>query len=471
MRGRTAGQPRRTTAALRICRQGAAEPVPGEPASSPFQRGGRLTRVLPFAAVAAAAEAAVVLPPGPRSAAWLTVSLVLLGCAAGAVFLPWERLPRALAVLVPLVYLGSVLGLIMALGGPGTGAGLVLLVPVIWTALYHRPWESGCVLTGLVGVVLLTAVLSGGGQPPDVMRRVVFLLAVATMMSVAAHLLRRQVRRSQAATARLQGRLRELSIVADRDRIAGDLHERVVARLFRAGLALQGVHTLSTEPEVTRRADAVVADLDESLKLLRETIFGLRGGLAAPGLRRAILDMSSEFTPVLGTVPEVLLDGPLEEALTPATAAELLAALRRALAGLNRPVTPSRVAVAVVATPGGVRMTVTGGTQQVTWEPPGTGAAAQPEDWAVEWEAGPGAALGSGNALVAAAQPDGHQPQEREDGAQGVHHRHHHPGGDHHRLQHRAGHQCPRGTGPADHAGEHDRHHRQHGASRAGYPG
>jgi hypothetical protein len=102
--------------------------------------------VLPFAAVAGVAEASLALPPGPQSAAGLAVSLILLGAVAGAVFLPWERLPRWSLVLVPLAYLESVLALTLASGGTRSGVQLVLLVPVVWSALFQRPWESACVV-------------------------------------------------------------------------------------------------------------------------------------------------------------------------------------------------------------------------------------------------------------------------------------------------------------------------------------
>ena len=289
----------------------------------------------------------------------LTVSLVLLAAVAGAVFLPWGWLPRWLAVGVPLVYLGSVLGLTVTSGGFNSGVDLMLLVPVVWTALFHRPWESAVIVTALAGAGFVASLFPGEAPPAIIARRVLFLTAVAIMISVAAHILRAQVRRSEAATARLQGRLRELSITADRDRIASSLHDTVVQRLFTAGLSLQGAGQLTGEPELRRRIDAVVQNLDDAIKLLRQSIFGLGHGLPVRGLRRGILDISNELTPLLGMVPEVVLEGPIDTAVPPPLGAQLLTALREALAQSGSSARATRVTVTVAAGPDAVSLTIT----------------------------------------------------------------------------------------------------------------
>ncbi len=326
---------------------------------SPFERDGRMARLLPFAVVAAVAEASLVLPPGPQSATGVAVSLVLLAAVTGAVFLPWGWLPRWLAVSIPLAYLGSVLGLTVASGGFNSGVDLVLLVPVVWTALFHRPWESAAVVAALAGAGFVASLFPGEALPAIIARRVLFLAAVAVMISVAAHILRAQVRRSEAASARLQGRLRELSITADRDRIASSLHDTVVQRLFTAGLSLQGAGQLTGEPELRRRIDGVVQNLDDAIKLLRQSIFGLGHGLPVRGLRRGILDVSNELTPVLGMVPEVVLEGPIDTAVPPPLGAQLLTALREALTRSGCAAQATRVAVTVAAGPDAVSLTVT----------------------------------------------------------------------------------------------------------------
>lgn len=326
---------------------------------SPFQRDGRAARLRPFAAVALLAEASLALPPGPQSVPSLVASLVLLGAVAGAIFLPWDRLPRSLAVCVPLAYLGSVLALTIAAGGTRSGVGLVLLVPVVWTALFHRPWESACVVAALAAAAFLASFFPRETPPATIARRVFFFTAVAVLISVAVHELRARASRSEAATARLQGRMRELSIVADRDRIAASLQDTVVQRLFAAGLSLQGTGLLTREPELAARINAVVQSLDDAVKLLRQSIFGLAHGLPDRGLRRSILDLSNELTPVLGMVPEVVLDGPLDTDVPPRLSAQLLTALREALLQSGTGARASRVAVTVEIRGGEVALTVT----------------------------------------------------------------------------------------------------------------
>jgi len=61
-------------------------------------------------------------------------------------------------VLVPLAYTGSALALSLA-GGTVSGVGIVLLVPLIWTALYHRRWESACVVVAIVAAEIVISLV------------------------------------------------------------------------------------------------------------------------------------------------------------------------------------------------------------------------------------------------------------------------------------------------------------------------
>ena len=71
--------------------------------------------------------------------------LLLAAVAAEIAFVPWPRVPGWLTVTVPLLYTVSILFLIQAAGGSTSGVGIVLLSPLIWTALFHRRWESALV--------------------------------------------------------------------------------------------------------------------------------------------------------------------------------------------------------------------------------------------------------------------------------------------------------------------------------------
>ena len=64
-------------------------------------------------------------------------------------------------------------------------------------------------------------------------------------------------------------------MIEDRDRIAADLKDGVIQRIFAAGLTLQGTAGMTTDREVRRRVESAVVDLDQAIQILRDTIFGL----------------------------------------------------------------------------------------------------------------------------------------------------------------------------------------------------
>ncbi len=68
----------------------------------------------------------------------------------------------------------------------------------------------------------------------------------------------------------------ELALISDRERIARDLHDIVIQRLFATGLQLQGVAAMAGDGAVAERLDRSVADLDDTIKAIRGTIFELQ---------------------------------------------------------------------------------------------------------------------------------------------------------------------------------------------------
>ncbi len=366
------------------------DPIPGSashpPAPDPLtrpdnpllQRDGLLVRIAPFAALGLIAEASLLLPPGPASLPYAMVSVLLLAAvAAEIIFVPWPRAPGWLTVTVPLTYTASIFALIQAAGGSNSGVAIVLLSPLIWAALFHRRWETALVAVAVLGVMLYISLNPDMISTTALIRRMFFWAALAAMIAFVGHGLRARVRRSRQETAQVQERLREMSILADRDRIASSLHDTVVQRLFAAGLALQGVALRAARPDVTSRIDEVVQNLDESITLLRQSIFALgngqpeRGSLdreptgpAAgsppdPGLRRSILDVVSELTPGIGVIPEITLDGPLDTAVPAPLAHYLLACLREVLGFSDGRRPPGRVAVTVAVDATALTLTVT----------------------------------------------------------------------------------------------------------------
>ncbi|HZC63990.1 MAG TPA: histidine kinase, partial [Streptosporangiaceae bacterium] len=342
---------------------GAADPSDAltDTSAPALRRDGLLTRIAPFAALAILAEASLALPPGPVSIPEAIASVViLLVTAALVVLVPWDRLPAWCDVTVPLLYTASVLPLTQAAGGTYSGIMLILLGPIIWTVLFGRPWESAVVSAAALGVVLLVSLMPDMASPAVLIRRMSAWAALSAMIAVAGHGLRARIRRSRQQAALMQERLREMSILADRDRIAASLHDTVVQRLFASGLSLQSTAgLLGGRPEVAGRIDQVVRDLDESITLLRQSIFDPAHGTPARGLRRSILDVSCELTSWLGVVPEVTLEGPLDTAVPGPAARQLLGVLREGLAHSGAYAHATQVAVVVAADQEMVTLTIT----------------------------------------------------------------------------------------------------------------
>ena len=129
----------------------------------------------------------------------------------------------------------------------------------------------------------------------------------------------------------LHDRVRVLSVLDDRDRIARDLHDRVVQRIFAVGMALQSAMRLPELDLVVDRVDKAVEDLDSTITEIRTTIFELGDSTVHGGLRHGVLGLAEELTPSLGSRPEVVFDGPIDNAIPQHIADHLLAVLRESL--------------------------------------------------------------------------------------------------------------------------------------------
>jgi signal transduction histidine kinase len=111
--------------------------------------------------------------------------------------------------------------------------------------------------------------------------------------------------------ASTQRRMRELDILTDRDRIARDLHDHVIQRLFAVGLSLQGTIPRARSPEVQQRLTESVDDLQQVIQEIRTAIFDLHGGSSgSTRLRQRIDEAVAQFsTPDLRTTVQFV--GPL----------------------------------------------------------------------------------------------------------------------------------------------------------------
>jgi PAS domain S-box-containing protein len=139
-----------------------------------------------------------------------------------------------------------------------------------------------------------------------------------------------ELRRSQDALYQAE---QVLAVANDRDRIARDLHDTVIQRLFGAGLNLQAVVGIANE-RVRRRIETTITDLDTTISELRTAIFSLQGAGAAPGgLRGRLLDVLTDAEPGLGFEPRLQFEGPVET-IDDHVAEHLVPTLREALSNV-----------------------------------------------------------------------------------------------------------------------------------------
>ena len=141
-----------------------------------------------------------------------------------------------------------------------------------------------------------------------------------------------------------------LSLYEDRDRIARDLHDLVIQRLYATGMSLEGTMPMITRPEVASRISNAVDAMDETIKEIRATIFDLQArDTDRPDLRTDIVNVVEDMTPLLGFAPSLRLGAGLGGEIKPEVAEQALAALREALSNAARHAAASRVDVTVDA--------------------------------------------------------------------------------------------------------------------------
>ena len=139
---------------------------------------------------------------------------------------------------------------------------------------------------------------------------------------------------------------REVAILEDRHRIANDLHDTVIQRLFAIGLGIEAVTGRVHDSVVAQRLDQAVTDLDGTIRQLRSSIFQL--GLRAPtrALRILVLDVCADEHAALGFDPDVHFEGPLDT-IDDTLGVHLLAVLREALSNIARHAHATRTDVTI----------------------------------------------------------------------------------------------------------------------------
>lgn len=131
----------------------------------------------------------------------------------------------------------------------------------------------------------------------------------------------------------------------DRDRIARDMHDHVIQRLFATGMSLQSA-ARNTDDSGRAKIDAAVDELDAAIRDIRHTIFALHRPPGARVLTTEISTICRDASVTLGFPPELRLSGRTDRVPEP-VAADLLAVLREALSNVARHAAATTVHVAV----------------------------------------------------------------------------------------------------------------------------
>ena len=159
--------------------------------------------------------------------------------------------------------------------------------------------------------------------------------------------------------ARLQARVADLAMFEDRDRIARELHDTVIQRLFATGLALQATVCLIERPDVVKRLQSMVEDLDLTVRHIRSAIFELHTArLPGNSVRQAVLELCAESARSLGFDPVVRFDGPIDTMVDEPLADHVLAVLRETLSNVTRHAAATKVEVAMVTADGQLLVSV-----------------------------------------------------------------------------------------------------------------
>ncbi|AWZ03458.1 MULTISPECIES: GAF domain-containing protein [unclassified Streptomyces] len=154
----------------------------------------------------------------------------------------------------------------------------------------------------------------------------------------------------------------QMSLLEDHDRIARDLHDLAIQRLFATGMTLQSAQRFVDHPQASERLARAVDDLDATIKIIRSTIFGLREH-EAPGeaskLRSRAVKALDEAAAALGFAPALRMEGLIDTDVPSAVADEVLAVVGEALTNVARHAGATRVEVSIAAAEGNLTITVT----------------------------------------------------------------------------------------------------------------
>ena len=150
-----------------------------------------------------------------------------------------------------------------------------------------------------------------------------------------------------------------LAQAEDHDRIAGDLHDHVIQELFALGMRMQG-HAARCDPAAAEQVNGYVDTVDEVIRKIRTSIFGLHQPHQAPvGLPARVMEIIDEHTAQLGFTAGIRFVGPLDPGPDEALAHDILAVIREALSNCARHAHATAVTIALVLQDGLITLDIT----------------------------------------------------------------------------------------------------------------
>ena len=158
--------------------------------------------------------------------------------------------------------------------------------------------------------------------------------------------------------ARLHARVQESAIYEERDRLARDLHDTVIQRLFAIGLPLQSILANPSAPRNRERLTETIADIDNTIRQVRTTIFELGSAGIGRGVRDNVLELLQELRPVVGFKIQASFEGPVDAAVPDPVREHLLAVIREAVTNIGRHAQASEATVTLTVSDGRCQLRV-----------------------------------------------------------------------------------------------------------------
>ena len=173
--------------------------------------------------------------------------------------------------------------------------------------------------------------------------------------------------------ARLHQRVQAVAIYEERDRLARDLHDTVIQRLFAIGLTLQSLVSNPSASAFEDRLTATISDVDDTIRQVRTSIFELGSDGLGRGARDNVLSLLRELRPVVGFDVHASFEGPVDSAVPDIVLEHLLAVIREAVTNIERHAQATTATVVISVSDNHCRLRVVDDGCGIADSEPGTG--------------------------------------------------------------------------------------------------